>query len=287
MTAVDRECDAIAGLFSRKSVKSKFPVYTRSENPIFRRKGQSFNLKNVREYQPFDDLRQIDWKLYGRTDRYYIKEFYEEENEGMLFLIDRSASLSFFDPAYYRRFIASLAYIFLKLHFTIHLVSFSHRLEETCRNIKEAKNIHRVLNFLDDLTFAGPTDLVPVLKTVRQLYAPSTVLLFSDFFDPNYRAATEIFFRRSFLIHFFTSLKELTKDFAELEIEDRERKKRIVFAYNRLNAARVGEREDRFLRTLRAPRAARASRGNTHYYLLSRDADRVPCYWRVLEDLYA
>ena len=119
MIDVDRECDAIAGLFARRSVKSKLPVRTRSENPIFRRKGQSFNLKNVREYQPFDDLRQIDWKLYGRTDRYYIKEFYEEENAGLLFLIDSSASLSFFDTGAYRRFIASLAYIFLKLHLTM------------------------------------------------------------------------------------------------------------------------------------------------------------------------
>jgi uncharacterized protein (DUF58 family) len=281
MIAIDRESDTIAGLFSRKSVKSKFPVYTKSENPIFKRKGQSFNLKNVREYQPFDDLRQIDWKLYGRTDRYYIKEFYEEENESMLFLIDRSASINFFDPVYYKRFIASLAYIFLKLHFTIHLVSFSYRLEETSRNIKEAKNIHRVLSFLDSLTFTGSTDLLPVLKTVRQRYAPNTVLLFSDFFDRNYRSAAEISFRRSFVLHFFTSLTELAGDYGELEIQDEERKKRLLIAYNRLNAGRFEEREDHFLRTLRARRR------NRHYYLLSRGAERIPFYWRVLEDLYA
>jgi uncharacterized protein (DUF58 family) len=281
MIFIDRECDTIAGLFSRKSVKSKFPVYTKSENPIFRRKGQSFNLKNVREYQPFDDLRQIDWKLYGRTDRYYIKEFYEEENEGMLFLVDRSASLGFFDTLYYKRFIASLAYIFLKLHFTIHLVSFSNRLEEASRNIKEVKNIHRVLSFLDRLTFAEPTDLVSVLRTVRQRYAPSTVLLFSDFFDRNYRLAAEISFRRSFLLHFFTSLAELSGDAGDLEIEDRERKRRLHIAFNRQNQRRVREREERFVQSLRARRS------NSHHYLLSRGADRVPFYWRVLEDLYA
>lgn len=281
MIAVDRECDAIAGLFARRSVKSKIPVHTKSENPIFRRKGQSFNLKNVREYQPFDDLRQIDWKLYGRTDRYYIKEFYEEENEGMLFLVDRSASLAFFDIDYYRRFIASLAYIFLKLHFTIHLVSFSQRIEEVSRNIKEAKNIHRVLTFLEDLTFAGPTDLTAVLKTVRQRYGPSTVLLFSDFFDRGYRAALKVPFRRSFQLHFFTSLSELHRSYGELEILDEERKKRLVFAFNRVNAGRVKEREARFLNSL----ASR--RGNNHYYRLSRDAERTPFYWRVLEDLYA
>ena len=75
MIVTDKECDAIATLFSKKSVRSKFPVYVKSENPMFKRKGSSFNLKNLREYHPFDDLRQIDWKLYGRTDRFFIKEF--------------------------------------------------------------------------------------------------------------------------------------------------------------------------------------------------------------------
>jgi len=281
MIDIDRECDTIAGLFARRSVKSKLPVRTRSENPIFRRKGQSFNLKNVREYQPFDDLRQIDWKLYGRTDRYYIKEFYEEENAGMLFLIDRSASLSFFDTDTYRRFIASLAYIFLKLHFTIHLVSFSQRLEEVSRNIKEAKNIHRVLSFLENLTFTGPTDLVPVLKTVRQRWGPSTVLLFSDFFDRGYRSALKVPFRRSFMIHFFTSLSEISPGYGELEILDEEQKKRLVLAFNRSNAGRIREREERFLNTLASRRK------NCHYYRLTRVEERTPFYWQILEDLYA
>jgi len=77
MITIDKECQAVSRLFSKKSVRAKYPVYVKSENPIFKKKGSSYNLKNLREYQPFDDLRQIDWKLYGRTDRFYVKEFFE------------------------------------------------------------------------------------------------------------------------------------------------------------------------------------------------------------------
>ncbi|MBA7625619.1 hypothetical protein ES703_33051 [subsurface metagenome] len=280
MVKIDSECNAIVNLFSTKSVKAKYPVYVKSENPLFKRKGTSFNLKNVREYQPFDDLRRIDWKLYGRTDRYYIKEFFEEENERFFFLIDSSASIHIFDRDYYKSFIASLAYIFLKLHFSISLVSFNTRIGQTSLNIKEEKNISRVLIFLDKLRFEQKTDLMAVLKSVRNNLKPNTVFLFSDLFDRGYTPDTAVHFRRICLLHFFTSLSELAPEPGEVEIEDRELGKRLLLPYNYLNQKRINELEEQFIKKL-----AR-SRKNYYYYLIRRSDHRIPFYWRILESLY-
>ncbi len=280
MVRIDKGCDVIVTLFSKKSVRAKYPVYVKSENPIFKRKGNSFNLKNVREYQPFDDLRQIDWKLYGRTDRYYIKEFFEEENERFFFLIDTSASMNIFNQKDYKTFIASLAYILLKLHFTISLISFNSRIIQTSLNIKEHKNIAKALTFLDKLRFDQKTDLISVLKMVYSRYEPSTVFLFSDLFDSNYTPDTAVHFKRKFLMHFFTSLSDFSLKQGEVEIEDRELKKRLLLPYNMLNQRRIEEREEKFIKNLKRKRK------NYNYYLIRRSAGRIPFYWQILESIY-
>jgi len=280
MISIDKECEAVSRLFSKKSIRAKYPVYVKSENPIFKKKGTSYDLKNLREYQPFDDLRQIDWKLYGRSDRFYIKEFFEEENERFYLLVDTSASLNIFDLDYYRTFIASIAYIFLKLHFTINLVAFNYRVLETCMNVKDQKNISRVLGFLDSLDFSERTDLVSVLKTVGSRYKPGTILLFSDLFDRNLDPETLSLFRRSFVLHFYTAIERLDLPYAEIEIEDRELQKRLLLSHNPLTHRRLLRLEQEFLE--RFERRIR----NYHYYRIEGTAQRVPFYWRVLESLY-
>ncbi len=280
MISIDKECQTVCRLFSKKSIRAKYPVYVKSENPIFKKKGTSYDLKNLREYQPFDDLRQIDWKLYGRTDRYYIKEFFEEENERFYLLVDTSASLNIFDLQYYRTFIASIAYILLKLRFTINLVAFNYRVQETCMNVKDEKNISRVLDFLGRLEFAERTDLVSVLKSVGNRYKPSTILLFSDLFDRNLSPETLSLFRRCFMLHFYTAIERLNLPYSEIEIEDRELQKTLLLSYNPLTRRRMLRLEQEFL-----SRFERRTR-NYHYYRIEATADRVPFYWQLLESLY-
>jgi uncharacterized protein (DUF58 family) len=56
-------------------------------------KGFSVEFKQHRQYVPGDDLRHLDWKVYGKTDRYYIKQFEEETNLACYVLLDASASM--------------------------------------------------------------------------------------------------------------------------------------------------------------------------------------------------
>jgi uncharacterized protein (DUF58 family) len=281
MISVDKECQAVSRLFSKKSIRAKYPVFVKSENPIFKRKGTSYDLKNLREYQPFDDLRRIDWKLYGRSDRFYIKEFFEEENERLFLLVDTSASLNIFDLDYYRTFIASVAFIFLKLHFTINLVAFNVRVLDTCMNVKDEKNISRVIDFLSRLEFSEQTDVVSVLKSLGSRYQPSTILLFSDLFDRNLKRDTLALFRRCFVLHFHTPLEELGLPYTEVEIEDEELRQILLLSYNPFIRRRMLNREREFLS--RFERRARGYR----YFRIRRTAERVPFYWQLLESLYA
>ena len=280
MIVIDKECESVSRLFAKKSLRLKVPVGVKSENPIFRRKGSSFNLKSLREYQPFDDLRQIDWKLYGRTDRYYIKEFYEEENERFFLLVDSSASIPVFGTDYYLCFVASLAFIFLKLHFTLNMLSFTHRLESSCLNIKEHRAIPRVLGFLDSLDFGGRTDLVQVVQSVRERYQPTTLFLFSDLFDHRLTVEHLRGFRRVFLLHFFTPFSSFSLHHAEIEVEDRETRQRLLLPNNPVARREIQTLERRFLGQF-----LKARRGY-HYLQLERTKERVPFYWRILETLY-
>jgi len=79
-------------------------------------KGPGLEFSQYRSYQPGDDLRWLDWKMYGRSDRYYIRESEVETNISVRFLIDASGSMNHKDGAYkkidYARYLtAALAYL--------------------------------------------------------------------------------------------------------------------------------------------------------------------------------
>jgi uncharacterized protein (DUF58 family) len=80
------------------------------------RKGSSTDFAQHRAYQPGDDLRRIDWRLLGRTDRFYMKEFEADTNASVIFALDSSASMDYGSKGvtkydYGRFLIASLAWL--------------------------------------------------------------------------------------------------------------------------------------------------------------------------------
>ena len=80
------------------------------------RRGSSVDFAQHRAYQPGDDLRRIDWRVYGRTDRFYVKEYEADTNASVLFALDASASMDYGSGAvtkyeYGRFLVASLAWL--------------------------------------------------------------------------------------------------------------------------------------------------------------------------------
>src|SRR5258708_28634573 len=83
-------------------------------------KGFSVEFAEHRQYYPGDEIRHIDWRAFGKTDRYYIKEYEEETNLQAHLLVDASGSMGFRGPAqapskfeYAQYIAASLAYLML------------------------------------------------------------------------------------------------------------------------------------------------------------------------------
>ena len=80
------------------------------------RRGVSVEFADYRDYVPGDDLRYLDWNVYGRLDRLLVKLFVEEEDLRVYLLLDRSRSMGFGEPSKFdhaRRLIAALAYLAL------------------------------------------------------------------------------------------------------------------------------------------------------------------------------
>jgi len=97
--------------------------------------GFSVEFSEHRQYMPGDNIRDIDWKVYGRTDRFYIKQYEEETNLKAYLLLDVSGSMQYSSHGvskldYARYLAAALGYLFIKQRDAVGLGLFSDRLEK-------------------------------------------------------------------------------------------------------------------------------------------------------------
>ena len=100
-----------------------------------RAKGFSSEFEEHREYSQGDDVRHIDWKAYGKFDRYFIKEYREATNLKAYLLLDASSSMSYASDGwskfdYGSTLAASLAYLMLKQQDAVGLITFSNRIDK-------------------------------------------------------------------------------------------------------------------------------------------------------------
>jgi uncharacterized protein (DUF58 family) len=160
-----------------------------------RKIGSSLEFADYRNYSPGDDLRGIDWNIYGRSDKLFLKQFEEEEDLHVSLLIDTSASMrwtpsggaareSKLDVA--RRIAGTLAYIGLAGLDRVNVHYFSEKLGRDLGTGRGKSHFHRLLQFLDNVPAdAGQTNLAASLRTFgRRQKRRGLVLILSDFFDP-------------------------------------------------------------------------------------------------------
>ena len=161
--------------------------------------GSSLEFADYRNYVPGDSLRSIDWNIYGRSEKLFLKLFEEEEDLHIYLLVDVSDSMrwqardersdqplrpSKLDLA--RQLAGSFAYIGLSNLDRVNAHSFSGRLEDDLGLGRGKSHFHRALEFLSRLPGdAGQTDLARSLKAFGQATKRrGLVLILSDFFDP-------------------------------------------------------------------------------------------------------
>jgi uncharacterized protein (DUF58 family) len=167
----------------------------KGEHPSARR-GFSLEFSDYRKYQSGDDLRYVDWNVYRRLERLWLKLFTAEEEMNIYLLVDASRSMAEGNPPkldYAKRIAAALGYIGLKNLDKVGGAGFADRLGAPLALGRGKKQILSLFQFLSALPAGGGTDLKNSLQSFARLFhRPGLVVLVSDFFDPRgWRAGLE------------------------------------------------------------------------------------------------
>src|SRR6476620_4676037 len=132
-------------------------------------KGFSVEFAEHRQYYPGDEIRHIDWRVYGKTDRYYIKEYEEETNLKAYLLIDASGSMGYSGKKnssskfqYAQYVAASLAYLMLHQRDAVGLVTHDTRLRQLIPAKAAIKHLLRIIRVLEHTKPGGETELAPI-----------------------------------------------------------------------------------------------------------------------------
>ncbi|MBX7103723.1 MAG: DUF58 domain-containing protein [Gemmataceae bacterium] len=156
---------------------------------LSRRKGQSVEFADYRQYTVGDDLRFLDWNLYARLDRLFIRLFLEEEDLHVHLLVDNSLSMGFGSPTklqFAKQVAAALGFVGLTNLDRVAVQAFNDRMTETLPALRGRRSLWRMLDFLDKLGPAGPSDLARSLKQFSmRCPGKGIAIVLSDFMDKN------------------------------------------------------------------------------------------------------
>lgn len=188
-------------LLSRRSFRGRVKGERRSP-----RKGISVEFSDYRPYGRGDDLRYVDWNIYGRLDRLYVKLFVDEEDLCLHLLLDASASMGFGEPsklAYAARLAAALGFVGLVNHERVGVGTLRDRLAEGWAPARGRTQAIPLMDFLGRLRSGGATSLDESLATyaLRAREAGLAVLV-SDLLDPGgYERGLKALIERRFDVH--------------------------------------------------------------------------------------
>ncbi len=154
-----------------------------------KRRGTSTEFADYRQYVAGDDLRHLDWNIYGRLDRLFLRLYEEEEDLCLNILVDRSQSMKFGDPEkflYARRLAAALGYIGLVNLDRVRVCSFSDHLDLVFGPARGRRQVWKLLDGLENLEIdeEGGTDLARGCRDFAVSQSLTGIVIFiSDFFD--------------------------------------------------------------------------------------------------------
>ena len=170
------------------------------------RKGMSVEFSDYRQYGVGDDLRYVDWNIYGRLDRLYLKLFVNEEDLCLHLLLDGSGSMSFGDPPklrYAARLAAALGFVGLVNLERVGVAVVRDRMAEGWSPTRGRAQFLPLVDFAGRLRAGGPTGLSEGLTAyaLRSREAGVAVLI-SDLLDPaGYERGLKALLERRFDVH--------------------------------------------------------------------------------------
>lgn len=161
-------------------------------------KGFSVEFAEHRQYMPGDPLRHLDWKVLGKSDRKYIKQYEEETNLRAMLLVDSSASMGYGSRGvtkldYARQLAAALAYLMLRQNDAVGMFAFAAGRGEQIPPRSTMGHMRPLLLLLERLTPGGGTDFASSLHSLAErLTRRGLVVLLSDLLDDPERIAQAI-----------------------------------------------------------------------------------------------
>jgi uncharacterized protein (DUF58 family) len=200
-------------------------------------KGTGIAFEEVREYQPGDDIRAIDWNVTARMGHPFIKRFVEERELTVMLLVDCSGSHQFGSQLQQKREVAAelaaiLAFSAIRNNDKVGLIEFTDRVE---RFVPPRKGTRHVLRLIRDVLFFQPTHAGTSIKEGldylnRVLHRRAIVFLLSDFLDRGYERAFKRTGRRHDLVavRIADPREEEMPRVGLLELEDAETGGRLV-----------------------------------------------------------
>jgi len=154
-----------------------------------KRKGISPEFSDYRNYVPGDDLRYIDWNLYGRLEKLFLKLFLEEEDLYVYVLLDTSSSMDYGNPGkldYSIKIAASLGYIALTNMDRLYFMTFDNNIHIEINPARGKGYFFKLLHHLQTIKPGKITHLNQALKNFAiKSSKPGPVIIISDFFDKN------------------------------------------------------------------------------------------------------
>jgi uncharacterized protein (DUF58 family) len=165
--------------------------------------GFSVEFSEYRQYSPGDDPRYLDWRLFARSDRYYLKRFQEETNLRCHLLVDLSRSMGFGSlpytkVEYARTAAATLAYFLAMQRDAVGLITFDERIAEYVPARYRPGHMHRLMVCLERAVAGKSTDLSsPLEQVVATVRKRGMVVLLSDLLADVGTLRTHLGFLRS------------------------------------------------------------------------------------------
>jgi uncharacterized protein (DUF58 family) len=151
--------------------------------------GFSVNFAEYRTYRPGDDIRKIDWKVYGRTDRFFVKEFEGETNTRIYLILDCSRSMAYKNRGvmkleYGQYLAASLAYFAFKQRDAVGFISYDESIIDYIPARGSIGHLNSVLHAIERARAGEKTDFFKTLVNASgRLRGRGIVIVISDLYD--------------------------------------------------------------------------------------------------------
>lgn len=152
-------------------------------------KGSSIEFLDHKEYASGDDIRGIDWRLFARSDKYYIKQFEDETNIRCHILLDTSASMGYRSTGiskfeYSLSLAVTLSYIFIKQYDAVGLLTFNDKIIDYIPPQRKRIHFFYLIDAIKKLFPAGKTNIGEILASFAEnVGRKGTIIIISDFLD--------------------------------------------------------------------------------------------------------